>query len=109
MAGKIDLGQALMAGPAYRELVYRSSRLDLAEDTKGEFALTIWYEGTGNRTTPALAEISFCYPTDDDVPAQAVQRARRLLLAMQDLSWAEPGAPTKTALAAWRPAPDTPA
>jgi hypothetical protein len=100
-AGEINLGTALRPGPEYRELVYKSSKLDLAKHTKAEFSLTLWYEGAGNRTEPALAEVSFSHAADyGEVPAVAAQRARQLLLAMQDLAWAEPGAPTKTALAA---------
>jgi len=101
IAGEIELGTPLTPGPDYRELVYRSSKLEVAKHTKAEFSLTIWYEGADNRTEPALAEVSFSYDTDHgEVPAKAAHRSRALLLAMQDLAWAEPGAPTKTALAA---------
>jgi hypothetical protein len=90
----------LAPGPQYRELVYRSSMIDLAEDTKTSFALTIWYEGADNRTRPALAEISFSYDTDDGaVSAEAAHRGRELFLALQDLEWGDPASPTKTALA----------
>jgi hypothetical protein len=100
VAGESDMSASLKASPEYRELVYRSSMIDLAKDTKSSFALTIWYEGANNRDRPALAEISFAYDTDDgSVPAEAARRARELLLAMQDLDWADPGSPTKTALA----------
>ena len=106
VAGEIDLQAALKPGPEYRELVYRSSKLDVTEDTKAKFALTIWYEGVGNHNQPALVEVSFSYDTDHgEVPAEAARRARQLLLVMQDLDWAKPDAPTKTALAA---CPDTP-
>ena len=106
VADEIDLQAALKSGPEYRELVYRSSRRDVTKDTKAKFALTIWYEGVDDQNRPALAEISFSYDTDHGVvPAEAAQRARRLLLVMQDLDWAKPDAPTKTALAA---CPDTP-
>jgi len=101
IAGEIELGAPLTPGPDYRELVYRSSKLEVAKHTKAEFSLTIWYGGADNRTEPALAEVSFSYDTDHgEVPAKAAHRSRALLLAMQDLAWAEPGAPTKTALAA---------
>ena len=74
--------------------------IDLAKDTKTSFALTIWYEGADNRDRPALAEISFAYDTDDGaVSAEVARRGRDLLLAMQDLDSADPGSPTKTALA----------
>jgi hypothetical protein len=107
VAGEVDLRAALTPGPEYRELVYRSSKLDLTGHTKTEFSLTIWYQGAGNRTEPALAEVSFSYDTDHgEVPPETAQRARELLLAMQDLEWARADAPTKTALAA---CPDTPA
>ena len=100
MAGEADMSAELAASPEYRELVYRSSMIDLAQDTETSFALTIWYEGADNRDRPALAEISFAYVTDDGaVSAEAARRARELLLAMQDLDWADPGSPTKTALA----------
>ena len=66
VADEIDLQAALESGPEYRELVYRSSKLDLTNDTKAKFALTIWYEGgeirAGRRlrrsrspTTPTIA------------------------------------------------------
>jgi hypothetical protein len=98
VAGEIDMSEALTPSPVYRELVYESSKLDLARDTKAKFALTIWYQGANNRDA-ALAEVSFSYDTDDGaVRAEAAQRARDLLLAMQDLEWADPAAPTKTAL-----------
>ncbi len=106
VTGEIDLRAPLKPGPEYRELVYRSSKLDMTEDTKARFALTIWYEGVSNHHQPALAEISFAYDTDHgEVSAEAARRARQLLVAMQDLDWAKPDAPTKTALAA---CPDTP-
>ena len=74
--------------------------IDLAKDTKTRFALTIWYEGVDNRDRPALAEISFAHDTDEGaVSAAAALRGRELLLAMQDLDWADPGQPTKTTLA----------
>jgi hypothetical protein len=100
VAGESALSATLAPSPAYRELVYRSSMIDLAKDTKTRFALTIWYEGTANRDTPALAEISFAYDTDDGaVSAEAARRARDLFLVLQDLDWADAGSPTKTALA----------
>jgi hypothetical protein len=100
VASENDMSVALAPSPAYRELVYESSMLDLAKDTKAGFALTIWYEGADERERPALAEISFAYDTDDGaVSGQAARRGRELLLALQDLDWADPGAPTKTVLA----------
>lgn len=100
VAGVTKMSAALAPSPEYRELVYESSMLDLAEDTKTRFALTIWYEGTDNRDRPALVEISFSYDTEDGaVTAEAARRSRELLLAMQDLDWADPALPTKTALA----------
>jgi hypothetical protein len=99
-AGAIDVSAALAPSPEYRELVYESSMIDLAKDTKARFALTIWYEGAGNRDRPALAEISFSYDTDAGaVSAEAARRARELLLMIQNLDWADPGSPTKTVLA----------
>jgi hypothetical protein len=100
VAGERDMSAALAPSLAYRELVYESSMLDLAKDTKASFALTIWYEGADDRKRPALAEISFSYDTDDGaVSGEAARRGRELLLALQDLDWADPGSPTKTALA----------
>jgi hypothetical protein len=99
LAGEIDMSEALTPSPEYRELVYESSKLDLARNTKVKFALTIWYQGAANHDAPALAEISFSYDTDEGaVPAEAARRARELLLAMQDLEWVDPAAPTKTAI-----------
>ena len=99
MVGEIDMSAALAPSPGYRELVYESSKLDVAKDVKASFALTIWYQGVGNHDRPALAEISFAYDTDDGaVSAEAARQGRELFLAMQDLDWVDPGAPTKTAL-----------
>ena len=100
VAGESDMSAKLAPSEEYRELVYKSSKIDLANDMKTSFALTIWYEGVDNRDRPALAEISFSYDTTDGaVPAEAARRGPGLFLAMQDLDWADPGQPTKTALA----------
>jgi hypothetical protein len=100
VAGESDMSAKLAPSQQYRELVYKSSKIDLAKDMKTSFALTIWYEGVDNRDRPALAEISFSYETDDGaVSAEAARRGPGLFLAMQDLDWADPGQPTKTALA----------
>ena len=100
VAGDSDMSSALAPSPEYRELVYKSSMVDLAKDTKTSFALTIWYEGADNRDRPALVEISFAHDTDEGaVSAAAALRARELLLAMPDLDWADPAQLTKTALA----------
>jgi hypothetical protein len=99
LAGEIDMSEALVESREYGEQVYESSKLDLGTDTQAEFALTLWYEGVSDRVRPALAEISFTYKTDDGgVPGEVAGRARKLFLAIQDLDWADPGAPTKTAL-----------
>jgi hypothetical protein len=96
LAGKIDMSEALVASTEYRELVYESSKLDLATDTKTSFALTIWYDGADNRDRSALAGTSFAYDTDDGaVPGEAARRARDMLLAMQQMDWVDPGAPTR--------------
>ncbi len=77
-------------------LVYESSKLAVADGTKAEFALTIWYQA--GDPAPALAEISFKYRTEEGgVTGETARRARDLLLALQALPWADPGAPTKTA------------
>ena len=87
--------------PEYRELVYKSSKLDIAKDLKARFALTLWYKGAENQDHPALAEISFKYDAKNgEVRNEVARRALALLLAMQDLPWADPAAPTKTALVA---------
>jgi hypothetical protein len=101
VAGPVDMTATLEPGLDYRELVYASSKLQLAADTKAEFALTIWYRSADEQNAPALAEISFSYATDDGaVGTEAARRARDLLLAMQGMPWADPAAPTKTALVA---------
>jgi hypothetical protein len=51
-----------------------------------------------------LAEISFKYEAKNGgVRSEVARRALALLLAMQDLPWADPPAPTKTALVACDP------
>ena len=100
VAGDIDMSSALAPSTEYARAVYESSMLDLARGTQADFALTLWYEGADNRDRPALAEISFSHDTDDGgVSAEAALQGRELFLAMQDLDWADPGPPTKTALA----------
>jgi len=89
----------LEPSPEYRELVYESSKLIVAKDVKARFALTLWYKDVENRDRPALAEVSFKYDAKNGgVPDEVARRALALLLAMQDLPWAEPSAPAKTAL-----------
>src|SRR5262249_24801737 len=100
-AGHIDLTTPLEPSTEYRELVYESSKLDITKNLKARFALTLWYEGAENQNQPALAEISFKYGVDNgEVPNKAARRALALLLVMQDLTWADPAAPTKTAFVA---------
>jgi hypothetical protein len=82
VAGESDMSAKLAPSQQYRELVYKSSKIDLAKDMKTSFALTIWYEGVDNRDRPALAEISFSYDTTDGaVPAEAARRGPGLFLA----------------------------
>ena len=101
VVGRIEMSAPLDPSPEYRELVYKSSKLDIAKDLKARFALTLWYKSAENRDHPALAEISFkCDAKDGDVRNEVARRALELLLAMQDLPWADPSAPTKTALVA---------
>jgi hypothetical protein len=101
VVGRIEMSAPLDPSPEYRELVYKSSKLDIAEDLKARFALTLWYKGSENQDHPALAEISFKYDAKNgEVRNEVARRALALLLAMQDLPWADPAAPTKTALVA---------
>jgi hypothetical protein len=101
MGAGSDMAAALTPSPEYRELVYESSMIDLAPDTKIRFALTIWYQEATNFSRPALAELSFSYATTDGaVSSEAARRGRELFLGLQDLQWADPGSPTKTALVA---------
>jgi hypothetical protein len=100
-AGRIEMSAPLQSSPEYRELVYQSSKLDITKDVKARFALTLWYKGPENQDRPALAEISFKYDAKNgEVRSEVARRALALLLAMQDLPWADPSAPTKTALVA---------
>src|SRR6185437_1887406 len=100
-ADHVEMLSALDPSPEYRELVYESSKLDLVKDLKARFALTLWYEGAQNQDDPALTEISFKYEVKNrEVPTGAALRALALLLAMQDLPWAEPTATTKTTFVA---------
>jgi hypothetical protein len=97
-AGGFDPSAGLEPSPEYSELVYESSKLSIAKDVKAKFALTLWYKAIENQDGPALAEISFKYDVGNgEVPDKVAWRALALLLAMQDLPWAEPSAPTKTA------------
>jgi hypothetical protein len=105
VAGHVQMSALLEASPEYRELVYESSKLDIINDLKARFALTLWYKGAENQDHPALAEISFKYEANNGkVPNEAARRALAMLLVMQDLPWADPAAPTKTAFVACDPA-----
>jgi hypothetical protein len=98
VAGNVQMSAPLEPSPEFRELVYESSKLDINKDVKARFALTLWYEGAENEDHPALAEISFKYEAKNGkIPSEAAHRALALLLVMQDLPWADPTAPTKTA------------
>jgi hypothetical protein len=100
-AGHVQMSAPLEPSPEYREVVYESSKLDLIKDFKARFALTLWYKDADNQDQPALAEISFKYETrNGEVPNEAARRALALLLTIQDLPWANPTAPTKTAFVA---------
>jgi len=97
--GGFETSAVLEPSPEYRELVYESSKLIVAKDVKTKFALTLWYKDVENQDRPALAEVSFKYDVrNGGVPDEVARRALALLLAMQDLPWADPSAPTKTAL-----------
>jgi hypothetical protein len=99
-AGRIEMSAPLDPSPEYRELVYESSKLNITEDLKARFALTLWYSPE-NQDRPALVEISFKYDAKNgEVRNEVARRGLALLLAMQDLPWADPAAPTKTALVA---------
>ncbi len=99
--GTVDISVTLDPSPEYRELVYKSSKLDITDDLKARFALTLWYKGVQNQDQPAVAEISFEYDVKNgEVANKAARRVLALLLAMQDLPWANAAAPTKTALVA---------
>src|SRR5215472_3389854 len=101
VAGNVQMSSPLEPSPEFREVVYESSKLDINKDVKTRFALTLWYEGAENEDHPALAEISFKYEAKNGrVPGESARRALALLLAMQDLPWADPAAPTKTAFVA---------
>jgi hypothetical protein len=101
VVGRVEMSAPVDPSPEYRELVYKSSKLDIAKDLKARFALTLWYKGAENQDHPALAEISFKYDAKNgEVRNEVARRALALLLAMQDLPWADPAAPTKTALVA---------
>ena len=101
VAGNVQMSAPLEPSPEFRELVYESSKLDITKDLKARLALTLWYEGAENADHPALAEISFKYDVKNGaVPNEAAGRALKLLLVMQDLPWADPTAPTKTAFVA---------
>ena len=97
---RVDLAATLEVSPGYRELVYESSRIDLTDRLKSRFSLTFWYPKT-QPDRPTLAEVSFKYDTDHGkVSLKAARRSLELLRALQDLPWADPAAPTKTALIA---------
>jgi len=97
--GGFETSALLEPSPEYRELVYESSKLIVAKDVKTKFALTLWYKDVENQDRPALAEVSFKYDVrNGGVPDEVARRALALLLAMQDLPWADPSAPTKTTL-----------
>jgi hypothetical protein len=52
-AGRIEMSPPLDPSPEYREPIYKSSKLDITNDLKARFALTLWYKADGNRDRPA--------------------------------------------------------
>src|SRR3954468_1784408 len=69
-------------------------------ETEAEFALTIWYPAAGDHSKPFIAEISYKYDTKKhDVARETAQRALALLLKLQESTWADPSALTKTSYA----------
>jgi hypothetical protein len=96
----VDNGAAnLVHGALISEYVFEGAEVDLGRDVDAGFALTLWYaaDRTGG-ASPAVAEISFKYDTDDgDVAPAVARRAMTLFLAMQaELAWASPERATKT-------------
>jgi hypothetical protein len=103
VVGGAAASAALEPSVEYREVVYASPKLDLTNDLKSKFALTVWY-APDNPQQPELAELSFKYDTvDGKAPFKAARRALDLLRAIQDLPSADAAAPTKTALAGCAP------
>jgi hypothetical protein len=81
-----------------REWVFEGAEVDLGDNLEAEFALTLWFPADAGSATPAIAEISFKYDTQDgDVAPEVAHRAMTLFLAMQaELEWASPERATKT-------------
>ena len=95
-----DLSLRFIVGDDFLERVYERGKLKLAGDTEVEFALTVWYPAVGDQGQPFIAEISYNYETrDHNVTHEVARRALGLLLKLQESTWADPPAPTKTAYA----------
>lgn len=99
--GSPALGQSLDASPEFRETVYESGKIDLAEGHDTRFSITVWHESADEDGEPKLAEISFKYKVAaGDVPRDLALVGMNVFLAMQGLGWADPKGGTKTALVA---------
>jgi hypothetical protein len=95
-----DMSLQLVPGDEFLERVYERDELKLYGETEAEVALTIWYPAAGDHNKPFIAEISYKYDTKKhDVERETAQRALALLLKLQDSTWADPSALTKTSYA----------
>lgn len=75
---------ALVTGPAFLELVYSGAKVDLGQDTDGEFDLTFWYPADAvTLDRPVVVEISYSYDTDDGAVNPGVaQRGAKLFTGL---------------------------
>jgi hypothetical protein len=95
-----DMSLPFVLGDEFLERVYERDELKLHGETEAEFALTIWYPAASDHDKPFIAEISYKYDTKKhDVARETARRALALLLKLQDSTWADPSAPTKTSYA----------
>jgi hypothetical protein len=97
----------MLAGPEIDEWVFEGPKIDLGNDHRAKFALTLWYLGKESRAgeaiearSPDIAEISFeIGMKDGKLPRECARLALALFVTMQKLMPSNPQAASKTALA----------
>lgn len=81
--GRLMPGQRLHGGPEIREIAFEGAKVELGDDIKGKFTLSLWYFPR-EAARRDVAEISFKCGFDGAMPGGAARRALTLFIAMQE-------------------------